>query len=199
MTLRPVDQAVSDLQSVPDPYVRLRAAEELDAALVTARTAVARIKQDTIAELRTPATGYGTIAQRLGISKARVQQIANTPRPPVMAAVAFRDQSGTWHGDPSLLSGPLYEAATSGPFSPADKYNPLADQVLTVTFGEVTEDTEVSMYTMQVKEGPNGRLLNLRMTRQVQDALFGPPITGTPEHREWEAARERRRLEIDGT
>ena len=36
----------------------------------------------------------------------------------------------------------------------------------------------------------NGSPLNLRMTRAVQDALFGPPLLGTPERQRREAARE---------
>ena len=37
--------------------------------------------------------------------------------------------------------------------------------------------------------------LNLRMTRAMQDALFGPPGLGTPERQRWDAARELRKRE----
>ncbi len=40
--------------------------------------------------------GYGTIAGRLGLTKARVQQIANTPKRAWIVAYAVRDQHGTW-------------------------------------------------------------------------------------------------------
>ncbi len=43
-----------------------------------------------------------------------------------------------------------------------------------------------------------GSPLNLRMTNAVMAALFGPARTGTPEHKAWEAARERRRQELGG-
>ena len=76
------------------PYRRLRQADELDAALAAARTVVAQIRQDTIRSLRGPVTGYGTIAQRLGLTKSRVQQIANAPARHIVAAYAFRDQRG---------------------------------------------------------------------------------------------------------
>jgi hypothetical protein len=37
------------------------------------------------------------------------------------------------------------------------------------------------------------------MTHHVQDALFGPPILGTPERQQWEDAREQKRREVNGT
>jgi hypothetical protein len=142
--------------------------------------------------LRNETTGYGTIAQQLGISKARVQQIANAPGKLVMAAFAFMDESGQWHGDPAACTGPLLEAPTVVPFTPADKYNPLAGQTLAVMYGPVADDGSVSLYTLQLR-GDQGRPLVVRMTHPVQDALFGPPVAGTPELAEWAAARERRR------
>lgn len=195
--LRPVDQAITDLRAIPDPYTRLREAERLDAALATARGVVAQIKQDTIRSLRGPSAGYGTIAQRLGITRARVQQIANAPRKLLLAAYAFHDEGGRWHGQPRLLpSGRYRTAPTSGPFFPADKYNPLSGQTLTVRYGEINDEREATAYTVQVRKD-DGSLLNLRMTHQVQDALFGPPIMGAPERKRWEEAREQRRRELE--
>jgi hypothetical protein len=51
---RHVDEAIAELRSMGDPYRRLRQADELDAALATARTVVAQIRQDTIRSLRGP-------------------------------------------------------------------------------------------------------------------------------------------------
>jgi hypothetical protein len=199
MSLKPVDQAIADLRSVADPYTRLHEADELDAALVAARSVVAQVKRDTINALRTSKTGYGTIAQRIGLTKARVQQIANAPRKPVRAAYAFCDMEGRWYGNLQHgTNSPLLEAPTFIPFSPADKYNPLAGQTLIVLHGTIYEEDEVSAYTLQIRQ-PDGSPLNIRMTHQVQDALFGPPISGTPERQEWEAARERRRRELGGS
>jgi hypothetical protein len=48
------------------------------------------------------------------------------------------------------------------------------------------------------KDDPYDSPLNLRMTHPVQDALFGPPILGTPERQRWEAAREQRQRELGG-
>jgi len=200
MTLKPLDQALDDLRAVPDPYARLSEAHDLDSALVMARSVVAQIKRDTINALRGTTTGYGTIAQRLGLTKARVQQIANAPRNPGLAAAyAFRDEHGGRHGEPALLSAGRYRESPSFiPFSPADRYNPLSGQVLTVRHGDVDEDHGVSAYTLKIRQD-NGSPLNLRMTHSVQDALFGPPIVGTPERELWEAAREQRQRELGGT
>jgi hypothetical protein len=199
MTLKPLDQALDDLRAVPDPYARLREAHDLDSALVMARSVVAQIKRDTINALRGNTTGYGTIAQRLHLTKARVQQIANAPRNPGLAvAYAFGDEHGGWHGEPTLLpKGRYRESPSFIPFSPADKYNPLGGQVLMVRYGDVDEDHGVSAYTLQIRQD-NGSPLNLRMTHPVQDALFGPPILGTPEQQRWEAAREQRQREPGG-
>ena len=75
-----LDRAVEELRGIADPERRLQVANLLDEALVTARAAVAGIKRDTVNEMRGPSAGYPTIAQRLGLTKARVQQIANAPR-----------------------------------------------------------------------------------------------------------------------
>lgn len=174
-----------------DPYARLREARALDDALVMARRVVAEIKRDTVESLRAAsAAGYGGIARRLGLTKARVQQIANTTRG-LPAAFAFRDENGTWHGEPDFLHERYLEAPSFIAFSPADECNPLFGQVLTVRYGEVPEEYGISAYTLQVRMD-NGSPLNLRMTHPVQDALFGPPIVGTPERAQWDAAREQR-------
>jgi hypothetical protein len=199
MKHRPIDQAVAELRAISDPYARFREANDLDAALAAARTVVAQIKRDTVNALRDTASGYGTIARRLGLTKARVQQIANNPRKPVLAAYAFRDEHDRWHGQPRRLPRSSYrEAPTFIPFSPADKYNPLAGQTLTIRYGDIAEEQEVSAYTLQIRQD-DGSPLNLRMTHPVQDAVFGPPILGTPERQQWEAAREVRRREFDET
>jgi hypothetical protein len=197
---RHVDQAIAELRDIGDPYRRLRQADELDAALAGARTVVAQIRQDTIRSLRSPVTGYGTIAQRLGLTKSRVQQIANAPARQIVAAYAFHDQRGRWHGQPGMLQeGSYREALTFTPFDPpADKYNPLGGQILSVRYGPIAHDEQVSVYTLQIRQD-DGSPLNLRMTHHVRDALFGPPILGTPERERWEQAREHRRHEVDGS
>jgi hypothetical protein len=194
-----VDQAVAELRGIADPYRRLRQADGLDAALAAARTVVAQIRQDTIRSLRGPATGYGTIAQRLGLTKSRVQQIANAPAKRTWVAYAFRDEGGEWRGRPGMLrKGSYREAQTFSPFDPpADKYNPFSGQVLTVRYGAVAHQEEVSVYTLQIRRD-DGSPLNLRMTRSVLDALFGPPILGTPEREQWERDREQKRRQADG-
>ena len=125
MTLKPLDQALDDLRAVPDPYARLSEAHDLDSALVMARSVVAQIKRDTINALRGSTTGYGTIAQRLSLTKARVQQIANAPRNPGLAAAyAFRDEHGGWHGEPALLPGAVPGVAIVHPVQSGRQIQP---------------------------------------------------------------------------
>ena len=170
----------------------------LDEALVTARTTVAGIKRDAVNEMRGPSSGYSTIAARLGLTKGRVQQIANAPRRPFPAAYAVRDEKGAWLGEPGLLPAGAYrEAPTFIAFDPADIYNPLAGQVLAVRFGDMEDERSVSAHWLPVRLGDGGQC-NVRMTDSVMDALFGPADAASPERRAWEAARERRRREIDG-
>jgi hypothetical protein len=91
------------------------------------------------------------------------------------------------------------DAPTFIPFDPpADKYNPLGSQILTVRYGPIAHDEQVSVYTLQIRQD-DGSPLNLRMTHRVQDALFGPPILGTPNREQWDRAREQRRREVDGS
>ena len=125
-----------------------------------------------------------------------MQQIANAPQKAFPAAYAFCDQDGTWHGEPELQPAGAYrEAPTFIAFDPADKYNPLAGQVLTVRFGELDHDDRLSLYTLPVRLSDDSAL-NLRMTSAVMDSLFGPVHTGTPGYEEWEAARERHRRDL---
>ena len=76
--------------------------------------------------------------------------------------------------------------------------NPLAGQTLAVRYGDVGEKHGTRAYTLQILQD-DGSPLNLRMTYPVRDALFGPPISGTPERQQREAARKRRQRELDGT
>jgi hypothetical protein len=188
-------QAVAEIQGIANPRERLDEANRLDSALAVARAEVARIRRDTVNSMRNPATGYGKIAQMLGLSKARVQQIAKEPGRPVLSAYAIRDEAGEWHGEPDLLPRGRYREAPSFiAFTPADEALPLAGQVLTVRYGEIPEVDKISYYTVQIRRD-NGSPLNLRMSYPVQDALFGPPHLGSSERRRWEAARDQRRRE----
>ena len=65
-------------------------------------------------------------------------------------------------------------------------------------YGSVDEGHGVSAYTLQIRQD-DGSPLNLRMARAVQDALFGPPVLGTPERQRWDAARELRKRELGST
>lgn len=107
-----------------------------------------------------------------------------------MAVYALRDSHGRWHGEPDLLpAGQYRDADTPRPFNPTDPANPLAGEQFIARCGEIADDERVvSMYTLRAL-AEDGREIALRMTQAVQDALFGPPIMGTPERDRWDAAR----------
>lgn len=185
-------RAIAEIRAIPDARERLDEANRLDSALAAARTEVARIRRDTVNSLRNPGTGYGRIAQMLGLSKARVQQLAREPGQPVLAAYAIRDETGQWHGEPDLLPPRHYlDAPSYIPFTPADENLPLAGQALVVRYGDAMGEGNVSYYTVQIRRD-DGSPLNLRMSYPVQDALFGPPYLGSTERQRWEAARDDR-------
>jgi hypothetical protein len=50
-------------------------------------------------------------------------------------------------------------------------------------------------YALHIRDGKEKQLA-VRMTHQVQDALFGPSQAGTPEWEAWQAARAQRRREL---
>ena len=132
-------------------------------------------------------------------------EVAATARPAavrmfaVIAVYAFQSEDGRWHGEPDLLpAGRFRMAPTLIPFTPADKYNPLAGQTLTVRYGEIGLDADISVCRLQVRQD-DGSPLNLPVTRGVQDSLFGPPISDAPGRQQWEATREQRRRDLDGT
>jgi hypothetical protein len=74
-----------------------------------------------------------------------------------------------WRGSP------IGKRPTLIRFDPVDRYVPLAGRS---------------------SSGPSGSPVNPWMTGAVQDALFGPPNTGTPEYAQWEAARQQRLREL---
>lgn len=175
--MKHLDRAIAEIRAIEDPYARLHEADRLDAALVMARSALAQLKRDTVNGLRTPTFGYGGIAERLGLTKTRVQQIANLPTKFGQTAYAVMDVRGQWYGEPRLLAeGEYVDTRTPRPFTPADPGNPLFGQVLVVRCGEIEDADKVSMYTLAVLDGEDGAGADrsVRMTHTVQQALFEP-------------------------
>jgi hypothetical protein len=167
-----IDKALAQLRAVHDPYERLHEADRLDGALAVARTWVAQIKRDTINELRNGNTGYGRIGLRLGLTKGRIQQIANTASKLGSVVYAVRDEHGNWHGNDGLLPKDSYtDAPLAYPFREGDESHRLAGQRLTARYGNVTEDESITAYSLRVKAG-EGREISMRMTEDVLRALF---------------------------
>jgi hypothetical protein len=191
-----VEQAIVKLRAVADPYERLAQADELDGALAGARTIVAEVKRDTINALRTPTTGYGGIARRIGLTKARVQQIANAPAKFVAVAYAVCDEAGQWYGEPNLLSSGYVDRPMPNPFKPSDAYNPLWGQTLILRCGDLPDDERLGLNAMFVETSEGMR--PVRQTHLLLDVLFGPHDVTSAQRREWEANREQRRRELEG-
>ncbi|QRP49083.1 hypothetical protein [Amycolatopsis sp. FDAARGOS 1241] len=78
------------------------------------------------------------------------------------------------------------------PFEPNDHFNPLYGQVLTLRCAELGNELggeqHISPYAVRVLADQR-REVAVRITAAVQDAQFGPPITGTPERAAWEQRR----------
>ncbi|MFJ9782617.1 hypothetical protein ACIRSS_23755 [Amycolatopsis sp. NPDC101161] len=167
-----LDQVLDRLRAVADPYHRLSKAEELDEALVAARSAVTMVKKAAINELRDRTTGYGTIAGRLGVTKTRVQQIANTADRHGLVVVSLRDEAGHWHGEPDLAPGyTKVEASMAHPFRPANEHHPLYGQTLLARCVDMPYDHRVSLYALHLL-GADDSICPIRMTLNVFDMLF---------------------------
>ncbi|MFG1645722.1 hypothetical protein ACGFMK_36045 [Amycolatopsis sp. NPDC049252] len=117
-----------------------------------------------------------------------------------VTAYAVRDATGGWYGDPDLPVERRWDYPMAHPFEPADEYNPLYGQVLTLRCAElgnnIGREQHISPYAVRVLADQR-REVAVRITAAVQDALFGPPITGTPERAAWERLRDQRRRSIE--
>ena len=121
------------------------------------------------------------------------------PRPAgrrsVMSAYAVR-VNDQWLGEPDLGVERFWDYPMAYRFEPADRYNPLYGRELTLRCAELLDEQRITPYAARVLT-EQCREVAVRITYAVQDVLFGPPVLGTPARTEWEAARERRRVELD--
>lgn len=119
----------------------------------------------------------------------------------VVTAYAVRDDAGRWYGDPDLPVERRWDYPMAHPFEPVDEFNPLYGQVLTLRCAELGNELggeqHISPYAVRVLADQR-REVAVRITAAVQDALFGPPFTGTPARDVWEQLREQRRHDVQG-
>lgn len=119
----------------------------------------------------------------------------------VVTAYAVQDAGGHWLGQPDMPVSPHWDYPMAYPFEPADQYNPLFGQRLTLRCAELGDDLggehHISPYAARVLADQR-REIAVRITSAVQDAMFGPPITGTAERAVWEKLREQRRRAVEG-
>ncbi|MFE0309870.1 hypothetical protein [Amycolatopsis sp. NPDC058986] len=167
-------------------------------SLIEATKAVMAAERSTaMIEATNPATAghlsHGELARRLGVTKPLIgKTIARVP-----VAFAMRDETGRWYGDPNLPVTESWDYPLTGRFKPADVYNPLHRQLLILRCAALPEDQTVTPYAAHVR-AEDSREFAVRVTEQVRDAMFGPPITGTPERIAWERRRDQRKRDLDG-
>jgi hypothetical protein len=116
----------------------------------------------------------------------------------VVTAYAVQDSAGNWHGPADLPVERRWDYPMAYPFEPADLFNPLYGQLLTLRCADLGEEIggehNISPYAVRVLADQR-REMAVRITYDAQDALFGPPILGTAERAAWEQLREQRRRE----
>lgn len=71
-----IAHALASVRRIADPVRRIAVANELIARGNTTSAALAAVTREAVAELRDRGLTYEAIASRLGVTKARVQQLA---------------------------------------------------------------------------------------------------------------------------
>lgn len=170
-----INAAIAELQAIADPQVRVKSAGDLDDLLVHAREIVREVKAAAVRSMRDSggSVGYGRIGAVLGLSRARVKQIIDTPR--TRAVYAYRDQDGHWHpaGAENLLpDGEFYESDLE--FDPATP-RPEAGQRLRLRIGPVdANQVPLSLHAIHV-ERPDGNARRVIATQALLDEMFREP------------------------
>lgn len=173
-----INAAIAELQAITDPETRVRSAGDLDDLLVHAREIVREVKAAAVRSMRDSAgsVGYGRIGAALGLSRARVKQIIDTPRTP--AVYAYRDQDGMWRPDGAeglLPEGEYYESDLG--FEPATP-RPEAGQRLRLRIGPVdANQVPLSLHAIHV-ERPDGNARRVIATQALLDEMFREPSPG---------------------
>jgi hypothetical protein len=158
--------AVAAIAAIKDAEARARIAH-------LAIPELRRVRDSALAEVRRPGRGIRptleALSALLGVSHQRVSRMI-TPPSGALAAYAFRDETGAWHGEPDRLAAGYVTATLEfNPVSPS----PFAGQRLTVRCGPIEEfaPEQVDLVAMRpVLE--DGTVIVARGTRLLHSLLF---------------------------
>jgi hypothetical protein len=171
--------AITALENTEDPENRAMRGHALQEVMRASTARVREITDGAVRELRDAGSPLAELSKRLGVSMARVSQMAagqrtSRPRPTPPVIYAFRMTDGDdqqWYGDAEAVPAGEFEVGYID-FQPAVR-NRFAGHRLQVRFGPVADDglrPEMHAYTTV-----NGR--RLRVTAGLQDFLFAPDDT----------------------
>lgn len=79
MAIDQLRATIDQIRAIPDPAARVRA---INAAIDQHKAAIselAQITRDTVAELRANGASHAQVAELLGVTRARAQQLASGP------------------------------------------------------------------------------------------------------------------------
>lgn len=175
----------------------LERARQSPALIEASKTVLAGERSAAMVEATNPAApGYVSqreLARQLGVSKQMVGKTVAR----VAVAFAVCDEAGEWYGHPDLAVTPYWDCPLAYLFEPPnDVYNPLYGQRLILRCADLPDDRTVTPYAARVM-AEHDREIAVRVTERVRDAMFGPPIIGTPERTAWEQRRDQRKRRID--
>ena len=166
--------AVAAIAAIKDPEARARIAH-------LAIPELRRVRDSALAEVRRGGRGIRptleALSALLGVSHQRVSRMIAPPSG-ALAAYAFRDEAGRWHGEPDRLDGGYTVAWLEfNPVSPS----PFAGQRLQVRCGpiEAFGADEVDVVAMRPTRD-DGAMIVARGTYLLHSLLF-PGHAGAPD------------------
>jgi len=169
--------AIAALESTEDPEIRAMRGHALQEVMRASTPRVRAITDGAVRELRDAGSPLADLSKRLGVSMARVSQMASgqrtsRPRPAPQMIYAFRMVDGDdqqWYGDAEVVPPAEFETGYID-FDPSGVRNRFAGHRLEVRYGQVPDDglnPAMHAYTTV-----NGR--RLRVTAKLQEFLFTP-------------------------
>lgn len=79
--LRFVDRTGADLRAIADPAARVAGARAVRAAAKRFESLAAEITREAVQQMRATGMTFEQIGERIGVTRARAQQLTKPPRP----------------------------------------------------------------------------------------------------------------------